>query len=237
MGRRRSRACRERHGIGRRGRLDRQPAVPGEQGRVVGLDGMAVDRLGLPAGEHVRDGLGEAARAIRRALTRMPRSSPSPVMSAVTIPPRGAASAATRQRLRSSLTAFFGARRRGASQRKRRAVAWRSGLAPRSPRRPCRSRRSREPAAPNASRQNCSRAEAEAALFLIRSMRRRASPASSSPSSTSRPLMIAPTGLITSWQTREHSRRRDRAGRLSSGWSYGQCLSRGGRRIAGRGTP
>ena len=39
-------------------------------------------------------------------------------MSTVTTPPRGAALAATRQRLSRSLTAFFGASRRGASQRK-----------------------------------------------------------------------------------------------------------------------
>ena len=61
-----------------------------------------------------------------------------------------------------------------------------------------------EPAAPNARRQNWRRAEAEIELFLMSSMAMAASP-SCSPSSTSRPLTIAPTGLITSWHTREQS--------------------------------
>ena len=51
-----------------------------------------------------------------------------------------------------------------------------------------------EPAAPKASRQNCSRAEAEAALFLISSIATSRISGSFSSSSTSRPLTIAPTG-------------------------------------------
>ena len=47
-------------------------------------------------------------------------------------------------------------------------------------------------------------AEAEAALFLINSKAMARISSSSSPSRTSSPLTIAPTGLMTSWQTREH---------------------------------
>ena len=61
-----------------------------------------------------------------------------------------------------------------------------------------------DPAAPKASRQNWSRAEAEIALFLMSSMATVRISSSVSLSSISRPFTIAPTGLITSWQTREH---------------------------------
>src|SRR6202044_3923328 len=62
-----------------------------------------------------------------------------------------------------------------------------------------------EPAAPKASRQNCSFAEAWYALFLIRSSANVLVSSSLSSSSTSSPLTMAPTGLIRSGQTREHS--------------------------------
>src|SRR5262249_17999974 len=61
-----------------------------------------------------------------------------------------------------------------------------------------------EPAAPNASLQNCSRAEAVLALFLISSSAKFLVSSLLSSSSTSRPLTIAPAGLIRSWHTREH---------------------------------
>ena len=48
--------------------------------------------------------------------------------------------------------------------------------------------------------------DAEAALFLIRSTATSRICGSFSSSRTSRPLTIAPTGPITSWQTREQSR-------------------------------
>ena len=74
-----------------------------------------------------------------------------------------------------------------------------------------------EPAAPNARRQNCSRADAVLALFLIRSSAKFLVSSSLSSSSTSRPLTIAPAGLIRSWQTREHSSAaRSRASRLTA---------------------
>ena len=61
-----------------------------------------------------------------------------------------------------------------------------------------------EPAAPKARRANCSREEARAALSRT-SLSASARIASSfSMSMTSSPLTIAPTGLMTSWQTRLH---------------------------------
>jgi len=62
-----------------------------------------------------------------------------------------------------------------------------------------------EPAAPNASRQNCSLAEAWCALFLISSSAKVLVSSFLSSSITSMPLTIAPTGLIKSWHTREHT--------------------------------
>src|SRR5262249_57277882 len=63
-----------------------------------------------------------------------------------------------------------------------------------------------EPAAPKASRQNCRRAEACRAFFLMRSSAKVFIAWSLSSSSTSSPLTSAPTGLIRSWHTLEHSR-------------------------------
>src|ERR1700744_6131570 len=63
-----------------------------------------------------------------------------------------------------------------------------------------------EPAAPNARRQNCSRAEAVLALLRIKSRANSRSSGLGLSSSTSSPLTMAPTGLIRSWQTREHNR-------------------------------
>ena len=75
-----------------------------------------------------------------------------------------------------------------------------------------------EPAAPKASRQNCSRAEAVLALFLMRSRAKvLVSSSLSFSSSTSSPFTIAPVGLIRSWQTREHSSAaRSRASRATA---------------------
>src|SRR6266481_8826576 len=62
-----------------------------------------------------------------------------------------------------------------------------------------------EPAAPKARRQNCNRAEAVLALLRIRSSANSRSSGLGLSSSTSRPLTMAPTGLMRSWQTREHN--------------------------------
>ena len=111
--------------------------------------------------------------------------------------------AATRHKLSSSLTVFFGSRLRGAFQRN---TVRSFPIRPRATfsASPVSIAAVSDPAAPNASRQNCSRAEAEAALFLMRSMATARMSSSVSLSSISRPLTIAPTGLITSWHTLEH---------------------------------
>ena len=63
-----------------------------------------------------------------------------------------------------------------------------------------------KPAAPNAIRQNCNRPEACRELFLMRSSAKVRVSSSCASSSTSRPLTTAPTGLIKSWQIREHNK-------------------------------
>src|SRR5438874_9351278 len=62
-----------------------------------------------------------------------------------------------------------------------------------------------DPAAPNARRQNCNRADAVLALLRIKSSANSRSSGFGLSSSTSSPLTMAPTGLMRSWQTREHS--------------------------------
>src|SRR3977135_1360313 len=62
-----------------------------------------------------------------------------------------------------------------------------------------------DPAAPNARRQNCNRAEAVLALLRIKSRANSRSSGLGLSSRTSSPLTIAPTGLMRSWQTREHN--------------------------------
>src|SRR6266849_10586603 len=62
-----------------------------------------------------------------------------------------------------------------------------------------------DPAAPNARRQNCNRAEAVLALLRIKSSANSRSAGLGLSSRTSSPLTIAPTGLMRSWQTREHN--------------------------------
>src|ERR1700686_1780067 len=62
-----------------------------------------------------------------------------------------------------------------------------------------------DPAAPNARRQNCKRAEAVLALLRIKSRANSRSSGLGLSSSTSSPLTMAPTGLMRSWQTREHN--------------------------------
>src|ERR1700682_1798265 len=62
-----------------------------------------------------------------------------------------------------------------------------------------------DPAAPNASRQNCNRAEAVLALLRIKSSANSRSSGLGLSSRTSSPLTMAPTGLMRSWQTREHN--------------------------------
>src|SRR6478735_8852541 len=62
-----------------------------------------------------------------------------------------------------------------------------------------------DPAAPNARRQNCNRADAVLALLRIKSRANSRSSGLGLSSRTSSPLTIAPTGLMRSWQTREHN--------------------------------
>src|SRR6185437_8209683 len=62
-----------------------------------------------------------------------------------------------------------------------------------------------DPAAPKASRQNCSRADAVFELLRINSSAKSRSSGLLLSSSTSSALTMAPTGLIRSWQTFEHS--------------------------------
>src|SRR5947207_7983264 len=62
-----------------------------------------------------------------------------------------------------------------------------------------------EPAAPKARRQNCNRAEAVLALLRIKSSANSRSSGFGLSSRTSSPLTMAPTGLMRSWQTREHN--------------------------------
>jgi hypothetical protein len=127
--------------------------------------------------------------------------SASPVTDTSIVPPRGTAPLAIMTRLRRSLTLFFGNSARGALQV---SAILSSPNMPRAT--PSASPRSMEapaePAAPKASRANCSRAEAWLALLRIRSRAKSRMPRSSS-SSTSSPFTMAPTGDITSWQTRE----------------------------------
>ena len=131
-------------------------------------------------------------------------ASSSPEMSTTMTPPRGMALAAMRQRLSRSLTEFLDAIRRAALHCKTVRPLAKMSLAAFSAS-PVSINAPNEPAAPNARRQNWRRAEAEIALFLMSSMAMARISSSCSPSSTSRPLTIAPTGLITSWHTREQS--------------------------------
>src|SRR6202171_5535813 len=62
-----------------------------------------------------------------------------------------------------------------------------------------------DPAAPNARRQNCNRDEAVLALLRIKSRANSRSSGLGLSSRTSSPLTMAPTGLMRSWQTREHN--------------------------------
>src|SRR3981189_1261850 len=62
-----------------------------------------------------------------------------------------------------------------------------------------------DPAAPNARRQNCKRADAVVGLLRIKSSANSRSSALGLSSRTSSPLTMAPTGLMRSWQTREHN--------------------------------
>src|SRR5947209_1158428 len=158
---------------------------------------------GFPAS---KAGTCPATRALAPlASTVIAVSSPSPVTMTRITPPRGIAAAAMRQRLSASFTLFFGMRTRAAchsslvrsSTRSPRATCSASPVSIAAP---------AEPAAPKASRQNCSRAEAVRALFLMSSRANERISASCSSSSTSRPLTMAPTGEITSWQTREQRR-------------------------------
>src|ERR1700677_2748086 len=62
-----------------------------------------------------------------------------------------------------------------------------------------------EPAAPNARRQNCNRADAVLELLRIRSSANSRYSGLGMSSNTSSPLTMALTGLMRSWQPREHN--------------------------------
>ena len=98
-------------------------------------------------------------------MTRKPMVSPSPTGSTVSVPPRGMVCPPIISMLSSSLTRFFGSSTRGRFQV---SLVFSSSMKPRaifsaSPRSIC---APAEPAAPNASRQNCKRAEAVAGALL-----------------------------------------------------------------------
>src|SRR5215470_7058142 len=149
---------------------------------------------------------------------------PSP--STATIPPRGIDWVATRIMFNRSLTRFFGSRALGRFQA---SLTFSSSMKPRatfsaSPRSAW---APAEPAAPNAIRQNCNRADAVLALFLMRSRAKLLVSSSLDSSNTSNPLTIAPDGLIRSWQTREHNNAaRSRASSVT-GTDMQFCSSRG----------
>src|SRR5262245_1055346 len=143
-------------------------------------------------------------RAFRPAAAmRNPIVSPSPTGSTVSWPPRGIDWPAISSMLSRSFTRFFGSSSRGRFQA---SLVFSSSIRPRLTfsASPVSIWAPAEPAAPKASRQNCSLAEAVRALFLIRSMAKVLVSSSFASSITSSPLAIAPTGLIRSWQTREH---------------------------------
>ena len=119
-------------------------------------------------------------------------------------PPRGTAVVAMTSRLSSSFTWFLGSSTRGAFQVRVVRSSWMKPRATCSAS-PVSMAAPAEPAAPKARRANCSRAEAWRALFLMRSCAKPRIDSSFSSSSTSSPLTMAPTGLMTSWQTRLHS--------------------------------
>ncbi len=120
------------------------------------------------------------------------------------VPPRGMVAPATMSRFSSSFTRFFGRMARGTSQFSVVRSSWMKPLATcsASPVSIC---APAEPEAPKASRANCRRAEACRALLAMRSSANSRMLGSLSSSSTSIPLTMAPTGLMTSWHTREHS--------------------------------
>src|ERR1700733_781944 len=139
------------------------------------------------------------------AVTTKPAIASSPgTGSTVSVPPRGMLPLPINTMLSSSFTRFLANNCRGRFQV---SVVLPSSIRPRaafsaSPRSIC---APAEPAAPNASRQNCSLAEAWCALFLISSSAKVLVSSFLSSSMTSMPLTIAPTGLIKSWHTREHT--------------------------------
>src|SRR3984893_10754999 len=62
-----------------------------------------------------------------------------------------------------------------------------------------------DPAAPNARRQHCNCVDAVMPLLRIKSRANSRSSGLGLSSRTSRPLTMAPTGLMRSWHTREHN--------------------------------
>src|SRR6185437_13423018 len=144
-------------------------------------------------------------RALRPvAVTRKLMVSPSPIGSTVSTPPRGIVCCAMTSMLSRSLTRFFGKSRRGKFQVMVHLPSsiWPFAMLSASPRSIC---APEDPAAPKASRQNCSRADAVFELLRINSSAKSRSSGLLLSSSTSSALTMAPTGLIRSWQTREQS--------------------------------
>ena len=155
-----------------------------------------------------------------------PIVSPSPIGSTVSLPPRGIACCGDHQHVEQQLDPVL--RQQHARQIPGRAWSCRprESRAPPSRRRRVRSARRPSPPRRRRCRQNCSLAEAVCALFWIRSSANSLVSSSLSSSSTSRPLTIAPTGLIRSWQTREHSSAaRSRASRVTGGARHANLLS------------
>ena len=124
---------------------------------------------------------------------------------ALIVPPRGTAAFAMSSMLSRSLTRFLLISARGVSQL---SSAFSFSIRPRATF--SASARSisapADPAAPKARRANCSLAEACLALLRMRSKAIAFISSPSSSSNTSRPLLMAPTGEMMSWQTLLHRR-------------------------------
>src|SRR5690606_9379476 len=128
----------------------------------------------------------------------------SPSTSTVTVPPRGTPAVAISNMLSSSLALFLGSSM-GVTFHSRSAFSPAiSRLATRSASRVSISVPAVEDA-PKASRANSSLARAWRVEFSISSLAKPCMSTCEGSARTSSPLPMAPTGLIRSWQTREHS--------------------------------
>ncbi len=165
---------------------------------------MGVDRARLFRRQHVGGRLRQP-RVGAAGGDAKPHGVALPSGSTLSTPPRGMLCWTITSMLSNSLTRFFASRSRGSvhvslvlpSSRWPRAIV---SASPRSIWAPA------EPAAPNARRQNCSRADAFLALLRIRSRANSRSSGEGLSSITSSPLTMAPTGLMRSADPRAQQR-------------------------------